>query len=368
VIEYNRAELPVKKDEVLVWLNREIQQWVWSDGHLSYHVPANEALYSIQAQSPQIDWRTGILRVDQAYVIEPNDGRNGEAHFLPLFEFEAISLPNGLERIIARCLTLESTIPTGKWLTKCLDTLWAELLRVCSPPKAQPDTIRSVLEDSKKSTWPLGLILFKAARDVVACAGESGIMPPVETLSPNDRGSWIIMGYTLFLVSKYPDEKEFKKHFDGGLFNDVVPQAAADFLRHFPTLQAAVKKFDKPINMSGTSPDTLAAVEQLLNLTPDEARLLVSAKPLVMQFKESLLSQSAQPPQISAGDADEIELSEVEKRVKAKWGKVTPKRLEVMTETIKAERLEAQGLSDAIIAERLDIDLDTVRRRLGKKK
>jgi hypothetical protein len=67
--------------------------------------------------------------------------------------------------------------------------------------------------------------------------------------------------------------------------------------------------------------------------------------------------------------ADElIELSEVEKRVKAKYGKVTPKRIEVMTETINAERLEAHGLSEAIIAERLGLDIDTIRRRLGKKK
>jgi hypothetical protein len=133
MIEYNRAELPVKKEDLLVWLSREVQQWVRVDGQLSYHVPTNQALYSVQAQAPQIDWRVGLLRVDQAYVIEPNDGRDGEAHFLPLFEFEAIGLPNGLIRIVARCLSINPETPTGNWLARCLDTLWAEMLRVCTP-------------------------------------------------------------------------------------------------------------------------------------------------------------------------------------------------------------------------------------------
>ena len=123
------------------------------------------------------------------------------------------------------------------------------------------------------------------------------------------------MGYAKFLLTKAAwaeagfTEEEFIKDFNSGLFDYILPNLAADFLRQFPTLQAAVKKFDKPINMSGHSTDTLAAVEQLLNLTVEEAGLLVSAKPLVMQFKESLLAQGArptptepraQPPQTSA--------------------------------------------------------------------
>lgn len=78
--------------------------------------------------------------------------------------------------------------------------------------------------------------------------------------------------------------------------------------------------------------------------------------------------------QIGEGDglqskADElIALTEAEKRVKEKYGNITPKRVEAMEETIEAERLQAQGLSVAIIAERLNIDADTARRRLGKKK
>jgi hypothetical protein len=170
----------------------------------------------------------------------------------------------------------------------------------------QTKTIRSVWEDSKKSTWPLGLILFKSARDVVACAREnSGIMPPVETLSPNDQASRIIMGSALSLVTKGAwaeagfTEEKFIEDFNSGIFDFSLPMFAASFLRQFPTLQAAVKKFDKPINMSGHSTDTLAAVEQLLNLTVEEAGLLVSAKPLVMQFKESLLAQGAQPIETS---------------------------------------------------------------------
>jgi len=61
-------------------------------------------------------------------------------------------------------------------------------------------------------------------------------------------------------------------------------------------------------------------------------------------------------------------LSDIEKQVKAKYGKVTPKRVDSMKETIEAKRLQALGLSDEIIAERLGMDIDTVRRRLGKKK
>ena len=128
LVEYNRVELPVKKDDVLAWLTREIQHWVRSEGYIEYHVPTNQALYSIRAQSPQIDWRNEKVSVEQAYVIEPNDGQAGEAHLLPLFEFETLSLPNGSTRITARGLTFDPATPTGKWLVTYFDSLWAELL------------------------------------------------------------------------------------------------------------------------------------------------------------------------------------------------------------------------------------------------
>lgn len=148
MIEYQRVELPVKKQSVLEWLERETHQWVQSNGLVQYHVPTNDALYSIQAQRPSVDWRAGIVRVAQMYTIETNDDRPMQIYGfdhggLDLLTFEVIELPNGLVRITARCNDFDRTGKAGQWFFNVLDNLWAEMLRVCTPLDARPSAFQS---------------------------------------------------------------------------------------------------------------------------------------------------------------------------------------------------------------------------------
>jgi hypothetical protein len=63
-----------------------------------------------------------------------------------------------------------------------------------------------------------------------------------------------------------------------------------------------------------------------------------------------------------------VELSEIERLAVERYGKVTEKKKEMIKQELQIKAYNKAGLSDEIIAERMDLELDTVRRRLNKKK
>ena len=78
------------------------------------------------------------------------------------------------------------------------------------------------------------------------------------------------------------------------------------------------------------------------------------------------ISQKSQQDLQSA--APLVELSDIERLAVERYGKVTEKRKEMIRQELQINAYSKAGLSDEIIAERMELELDTVRRRLNKKK
>jgi hypothetical protein len=161
----------------------------------------------------------------------------------------------------------------------------------------QENTIRSILETSNK-VIPLGSMLYKAAKDVVTMS-PNGVPPDVDSLSPGERNSWIIMRYSHSLATRGNefDAEQEKEYYKSGLFDVFLPEFAKSFLQKFPTHEIAVKQFSRPIALFDFhSADTRVLMEQVLNLTVEEANDLIKAKPLVTDFKNKLLTQGVAKP------------------------------------------------------------------------
>lgn len=152
-------------------------------------------------------------------------------------------------------------------------------------------TIRDFLSADKKHI-PLGKLLYMAAKDVVAMSPH-GVMPEIDSHATRENNSRIVMSYAFSLVTRGDDydpeaEKELLK---SGFFDFSIPRFARVFLQSFPTLSSAIARFNRPIPLSDfLSKDTQGTVDQILNLTVEEASTLVKAKPLLEQWKNEFSS------------------------------------------------------------------------------
>ena len=94
------------------------------------------------------------------------------------------------------------------------------------------------------------------------------------------------------LKMKGEDVTEYEKL---GLYDLLLPQFASSFLAQFPTIGAAVKKYSRLVPASDFfSPKQRSTVEGVLELTVEEADALIKARPLVMEFKDNLVSHNTQ--------------------------------------------------------------------------
>jgi len=161
-------------------------------------------------------------------------------------------------------------------------------------------SVRDILAVSQKS-MPLGLLLYKVAKDIIAMSPD-GIMPDIETLSSTQRFSRLIMSYACSLAMPKPKDDSVKlnysEDFKLGFFDLILPKFAADFLRQFPAPSLAKAKFPRLIYLSDfLSTDTLITTEQILDLSVEEAKMLITAKPLVMDLKNRYDAKQAEKPQ-----------------------------------------------------------------------
>ena len=161
-------------------------------------------------------------------------------------------------------------------------------------------SVRDILAVSQKS-MPLGLLLYKVAKDIIAMSPD-GIMPDIETLSSTQRFSRLIMSYACSLAMPKPKDDSVKlnysEDFKLGFFDLILPKFAADFLRQFPAPSLAKAKFPRLIYLSDfLSTDTLITTEQIVDLSVEEAKMLITAKPLVMDLKNRYDAKQAEKPQ-----------------------------------------------------------------------
>jgi hypothetical protein len=172
------------------------------------------------------------------------------------------------------------------------DVLEQEAQSATGKAEAKNDLTLEDLIEAGKETIPLGGMLYLAAKDVVAIS-PFGVMPKPNSLSPTNKNHRAIMLYTLSLVLR-AQGLEFKPK-DANLLDEFLPEFARSFLIKFPTLKSALKKYDRLIPISDFfSPDQHAIIEQVLSLTIPEAKTLINAKPLVMEFKDQLLARNTQ--------------------------------------------------------------------------
>lgn len=153
--------------------------------------------------------------------------------------------------------------------------------------------IQDIIKLSQKKL-SLGLILYKAAKDVVTFSSPLGIVPQEDFLSSSQKNSRIIMSYACGLVMTRDDDSDMSdlELFRLGFFDLILPNFAAEFLKKFHTLELAEQKFPRLISLAEfVSKDSVKITEQILNLSVEEAKMLIEAKPLIEDFKDSYISE-----------------------------------------------------------------------------
>lgn len=146
-------------------------------------------------------------------------------------------------------------------------------------------SVRDVLKATQESPC-LGLVLYKASKDVVAMyqsaqARQSALFDK-EAMTLGQKNSVIYMRYALYLLM--PKGERDIEDFKAGLYDFLLPNLADKFLIKNPTPSIAQENFPRPAFLPQ---DEFDAMNQILDLTVDEANELILAKPLVRNFKDN---------------------------------------------------------------------------------
>ena len=155
------------------------------------------------------------------------------------------------------------------------------------------NSIRDILKFQNETATPLGILLYAAAKKIVAILWHSpnkGVVKIKEGISPLDVNQIIFSAsvcFSLVMVS----ENERDKFIESTISDmDTLYDMSVDFLRQFPTQELARENFPRPVVFSDNSVMSYAldVTEQIKNLPIDEAHDLILARPLVRNFKDNL--------------------------------------------------------------------------------